>query len=1157
MASVGELFVQIGADLSEFEKAMQRVEQNMKKISKKVEQQGTDVSDAMEESMEKIQDSVKRTQREVDKFRIKPINTKDIDSLPDHLRPFGTSLKATQDELKQTSRTANRSFEEIQDAASKTNVGFSKMTSVTETGKKITASLEEVRKQTNKTKMAIYGLSENGKVKLSTEEAKAQMAAFEDQVQETRKELDKFKDAGDFAAYEAGMRGLDASIMKVNKSMGIVARGGRGLEADLMSMGIVVAGIGDASAISMERMKDSFIMGNQRMQEMETTSSKLSKSLAEMNVRSLDRQFLKVGDALERLAKKGTVANVALKELGEGASMKEIMAKVQQINQGIARMTALQIGMGIAVAATTALLGKAAYGPDPGEVRKQQAEITQAYKDALDQRAADIYNFASLFEDVELVKVNKDTLIKNLDEQVDILEDWASNLGKLAKRGVDEGMIAELQQMGPKAAGEIQALTSMTDGELNKYVKLWKEKHRLARTQAMSELEQLKEQTKQKVADLEASLQPLGIAVERFKSVWAEALRPFIEQWGMAAAKVVDFGTKIGEMIKKFGEAHPQMQGLIGNFMYLFMVMSLILSPMALGISRAGAMAIAFNKAFTFVKMFAIGLLSVAGTATIIAGSIAGITYALVNMWNHSEAFRSAMAGLWTGIKAAWDAAMDPLKEKFSALATTFQDTITSFLGGATSFTDRWQTIGDVVGGVIRMITPLIVNGLGAAFTLLAFVGGMAIDLIKLAIEQLAIAFQNNGTQIQTIVQGMSTFIMEIFSAVGAFLMEVLPPVIAFIVEAWTEIYNFILSIMPQIQELVSTAFTIIGEVVTTILPKILEVVRAVLPAIQAIFEFVFPLLLAVVKEVWTSVKAVITAGLDIILNLVNIFKGVMAGDWSAVWDNVVDLVKNAFTLVWNAIQLIWLGKAVKGVVAGAKAIWTGSKAALTSLKDGAIRLFNNMKDTISRTVTNLKTTLLTIWQAVKSKTISVVDGLKLGVKVAFEAVKTAALSIFKQVKSAIVDPITSAKDKVLGVIDKIVSAFRNMKITIPKPKLPKISVGSKKIMGVSVPTFGVDFNAKGALFKKAGMVGNQVMGEKGREVAMPVQNRRYMKPFSNAVGEQLRDDMPKSSGSVNHTEINVAQLVVREEADLQRIAKELDRIQRQQTRARGGLNFA
>lgn len=1157
MASVGELFVQIGADLSEFEKAMQRVEQNMKKISKKVEQQGTDVSDAMEDSMDKIQESIKRTQREADKFRIKPINTKDIDSLPEHLRPFGTSLKATQDDLKQTARTANRSFAEIQDAASKTNVGFSKMTSVSDTGKKITASLEEIRKETNKTKMAIYGLSEDGKVKLSTEDAKAQMAAFENQVHDTRQELEAFKAAGDFAAYEAGMRALDASVMKVNKSMGIVARGGRGLEKDLMSMGIVVAGIGDASAIAMEQMKDSFIQGNKRMQEMETTSSKVSKNLARMNTRSLDQQFLKIGNALENMAKKGTVANVALKELGENASMKDLQAQIQMINQGIARMTALQIGMGIAVLGTTALLAKASYGPDPAEVRQQQAEITQAYKDALDERTAEIYNFASLFEDVELVKVNKNALIKNLDEQVDILEDWAGNIKKLAKRGVDEGMIAELEKMGPQAAGEIKALTTMTDGELNNYVKLWKEKHRLARTQAMSELEQLKEQTKQKVAELEASLQPLGLAVERFKSVWAEALKPFIEQWGMAAAKVVDFGTKIGEMIKRFGEAHPQMQGLIGNFMYLFMVMSLVLSPMAIGISRAGSMAIAFNKAFTFVKMFALGLLSVAGTATIIAGSIALITYALVNMWNNSEAFRSAMAGLWTGIQAAWTAAMDPLKEKFSGLSTTFQGMITGFLGGATSFTDRWQAIGDIVGGVIRMITPLIVNGLGAAFTLLATIGGIALDLIKLGIEQVALAFQNNGTQIQTIVQGISTFIMAIFTAIGAFLMEILPPVIAFIVTAWTQVYSFILSIMPLIQQIVTVAFQVIGDIVNTILPKVLAIVQAVLPAIAAIFKFIFPLLLAVVKMVWGNIKAVIDSGLNIILNLIDLFKNVMNGNWSGVWKNVWNIVKNAFILIWNFIQLTFIGKTVKGVVMGAKAIWTGAKAAFNAMKSGTIKLFSGIKDSVVRTFNNMKTTLATIWGAVKNKTISLADGLKAGVKVAFEAVKTAASSIFKQVKSFIVDPITSAKDKVLGVIDKIVSAFKNMKITIPKPKLPKINVGSKKIMGVSIPTFDVDFNAKGALFKKAGMVGNQVMGEKGREVAMPVQNRRYMKPFSNAVGEHLREDMPRSGGSVNHTEIKVAQLVVREEADLQRVAKELDRIQRQQTRARGGLNFA
>ena len=58
------------------------------------------------------------------------------------------------------------------------------------------------------------------------------------------------------------------------------------------------------------------------------------------------------------------------------------------------------------------------------------------------------------------------------------------------------------------------------------------------------ELAKLKAATDQKVKELQDSLQPLGLSVERFKGVWAKALGPFVDLWGKIAAKVVDAGNR-------------------------------------------------------------------------------------------------------------------------------------------------------------------------------------------------------------------------------------------------------------------------------------------------------------------------------------------------------------------------------------------------------------------------------------------------------------------------------------------------------------------------------------------------------------------------------------------------------------------------------------
>ena len=50
-----------------------------------------------------------------------------------------------------------------------------------------------------------------------------------------------------------------------------------------------------------------------------------------------------------------------------------------------------------------------------------------------------------------------------------------------------------MQNLGPQAAAEIQLLTEMSDDELDEYVDLFRSKNRLARRQAVEELEPMRQ----------------------------------------------------------------------------------------------------------------------------------------------------------------------------------------------------------------------------------------------------------------------------------------------------------------------------------------------------------------------------------------------------------------------------------------------------------------------------------------------------------------------------------------------------------------------------------------------------------------------------------------------------------------------------------------
>ena len=158
-------------------------------------------------------------------------------------------------------------------------------------------------------------------------------------------------------------------------------------------------------------------------------------------------------------------------------------------------------------------------------------ELNEQYKSAVDSRTNEIKNAYGLFDAFDSdTDLTSDDLLDNLRSQVDGLRQWERNLDDLADRGVGDDLISELQELGPKSAAEVQLLTEMTDDELDSYVSLFRTKNRLARKQAVEELEpmqqdiagqisQLKLQTQQELAEYQQeymdAMSQLGAALDK------------------------------------------------------------------------------------------------------------------------------------------------------------------------------------------------------------------------------------------------------------------------------------------------------------------------------------------------------------------------------------------------------------------------------------------------------------------------------------------------------------------------------------------------------------------------------------------------------------------------------------------------------------------
>jgi hypothetical protein len=178
-----------------------------------------------------------------------------------------------------------------------------------------------------------------------------------------------------------------------------------------------------------------------------------------------------------------------------------------------------------------------------------------------------------------------------------------------------------------------------------------------------------------------------------------------------------------------------------------------------------------------------------------------------------------------------------------------------------------------------------------------------------------------------------------------------------------------------------------------------------------------------------------------------------------------------------------------------------------------------------------------------RDRFINGVNRIKDGAINGFNNLKSQASSIMTSTKDAILRPIESARDKIKGIVDKIVGFFTNMKLSIPKiklPSLPKFSLDGKfSLNPPSVPKLSVKWNAEGAIFTRPTIFGAyggrlQGAGEAGAEAALPLNSKTL-----GAIGQGIAKTMnlQQDTRPVN---INLYGTTIREDADIHRVSRDL-----------------
>lgn len=114
------------------------------------------------------------------------------------------------------------------------------------------------------------------------------------------------------------------------------------------------------------------------------------------------------------------------------------------------------------------------------------------------------------------------TLGQSLATQVDALEEFGTLFEQLEQRGLNQGVLDELAELGPRSLPQLRAFVEATDVELNEYSQLYERRLSEARNIATNQLEELRADYNRQAQQLtaEANIELSNLQVE-----WQTAIR--------------------------------------------------------------------------------------------------------------------------------------------------------------------------------------------------------------------------------------------------------------------------------------------------------------------------------------------------------------------------------------------------------------------------------------------------------------------------------------------------------------------------------------------------------------------------------------------------------------------------------------------------------
>ena len=457
------------------------------------------------------------------------------------------------------------------------------------------------------------------------------------------------------------------------------------------------------------------------------------------------------------------------------------------------------------------------------------------------------------------------------------------------------------------------------------------------------------------------------------------------------------------------------------------------------------------------------------------------------------------------------------------ALASSFGVLATAI--GLYTLQQNWMTVSTYVGVTALNVWSAVC---GVATTVTTALG-KAVGFLMSPFGIVAMVIIGVIAVVYLLIKHWDT-VCKVASKVGNIVMDTLVGAFEFCknksIEIWNNVTTFLSNAFQTICNVVKVGVMFIGEII----------------------KLGFTLITLPWRMIWENCKGFlipIFEGIrDYLSNVLSSIGNYIHGKLTDIYNyfaNIFNTISNITNAVWDAIS-------------------NYIRAKSNEFRAVVFSVLNAIKNVMVNTFNAIKNVVLPIWDAIKTGISNKINEGKTYISNKFQEMKNTMSNIsnsikgvvtntFNAIKDALWKPIENAKNKIKSVFDTIKNIF-NTKLK-PNIKLPKINVTGKfSLNPPSVPKFNLGWYQTGGIFTGASVIG---VGENGDEAVVPLSNKRRMKPFASAVASMIGEVSNGNTRSATpNTTINISQMVVREDADITKIANELNRLNKRENRKKG-----